>query len=405
MAKELKDLTLYITEGEEIYNDPNNRMYLRSSFKRIIKGWKSDIEKIEKLNDDLSALKKELKNVDEKLNNEKDEVKKSKYSKEKEKLEKECDKLEKKIEQLVSKLNQKMKKEAAEYLANKKTFADKTGLSVAKNPKKLTKIQEYQKHISEIWGYYSKIYNLVEKEVSPMVERAYSYYFNELLPEYTKSSIDSVVTKLKELSITTKTKMEKLLKNEKLSSTYKDPANNICTDPDLFEFVLCYINQESCKERFSKWIETERYYLKNFKDLTEDEMLKYHKHGAYIDKTTELKADSEQLIAASKKFYSFCEDLKKTTDLKYKTNIIKGYFYVTTALILPIELTLIGGAILQKNGLNLLNDKKKSLYQNLSNLVNKNNNDINELVDQRPGKNDLNVRKVEYMRKVSAKLG
>ena len=298
-----------------------------------------------------------------------------------------------------------MKKDANEYLANKKTFADKTGLSVAKNPKKLTKIQEYRKYIYEIWGYYSKIYNLVEKEVSPMVEMAYEYYYNKLLPNHSKSSIDSVVTKLKS-SIKNKNDMENLLKSggtEKFPSTYIDLAKQIYNRPDLFSFVLCYINQP-CKERFSKWIETEYFYLLNFKDLVEDEMLKYHNHGAYIDTVPKLKKESKNLIATSEEFYSFCKSLKKTTDLKNKGKVVAGYLAVTVALNLPIPFITAGPAVL-KPGLKLLNDKKKSLIKNISDLINETNDKLDKLIDQKPGKNDLNVKKVTYMHKISKELG
>ncbi|MBQ6144135.1 MAG: hypothetical protein IJI84_06655, partial [Clostridia bacterium] len=69
----LKLLWELIQEGVDISNAPENRMYLRSSFKRTVNGWKSDYNKLKKIDDTDTKkfkLEKELQDIIEKLESE-----------------------------------------------------------------------------------------------------------------------------------------------------------------------------------------------------------------------------------------------------------------------------------------------------------------------------------------------
>lgn len=393
MPKGLEYLNAYILGGKEIYNDPDNRSYPRSSFKRIIKGWESDLYKIIEMDASITRNR-------EKYN-------KETHEKEKKKLEKQDKKLREKREQLLDKLNQKMKDEADKYLKNKKDFADESEISVAKNPKKLANIKKYKEYINNIFECYNQIYSIVKNTVQPLEQEAYSYYYSKLLKTYTKSSINFAVNEIKRLKLPNLNQIKNFYEiASDIPSKHKLIIKDIYTKPEFCSFVFAYINIIYAEKNFSNWFETEHYCITNFEDLNEEKMLEYHKHGAYINFVAALHNDSEKLVNALKKLYDFCNDIGLKNDLKHIRTKLSGYFDMCLALLLAGELlgSIVAPYYLNK-GLKKYNNKKKPLLQNIYSLIDETNKELDDLIDQKPGKNDLNVRKVEYMRKISKELG
>lgn len=401
-----------IKEGVDISNDPENCSYPRSSFKRTVSGIKNDYEKIIKKSDDAEKLKtkkikleEERKDIIEKQESEEslDKTKKSKYIKEYEKLEKEIEKLEKEIKKLEKeidslwdKLKGKMKKEAGEYLKNKKDFADNSKISVAKDPKELNKIKDSKNYMNGLLDSYNKICDKVKNELQPIAKSGYNYYCSELLKKYTKSSINLAVNEIKKTDLSNP--------NDIKNHFGKELINDIL-NPHFFSFVYAYIKLQISRKKFSEWFETEYKYLMGFENLNEIEMLKYNKHGAYIDIVASLKQDTKELNVALNKLYDFCRDNGLKKQLNHIHTKLTGYSQVSLALALSNSLLGIAvGPYLIFKGLKNYTNKKKPLYQNICNLINETNNGLDDLIDQKPGKNDLNVQKVAYMREVVKEL-
>ncbi len=102
----------------------------------------------------------------------------------------------------------------------------------------------------------------------------------------------------------------------------------------------------------------------------------------------------------------YCELIKTTNKLENIRNKLLGHLYISIALLLAGGLLgVISSPHLLNLGLKSYNNKNISLYESITTIVNDINKKIDALVDYTPNKNDLNVRKVEYMRKISKELG
>lgn len=280
---ELKKL---VNEGYEIAEKKENHSWLRSSFKRIVKGWESDIEKIEKLKRIQEKLGSDYEDLQNKLGEEsKDKAKKSKYNKEKEKLEKEKKKLEERdakltseIKSLVNKLNQKMEKEADEYLAKTKNLVGEDENKVLiKNPqlhKKINKakqdLQNNIKWFNDIIDEAGKLYHDEEKMISD----------KELYEPFCEYYYENVASK----NITQSTPFNKWMEDIKFD---KQKDNTPLT------------------RGFSTWLKEELFYLEKFKNktITISELFDYYNHNAYINKTLIDKIPAKKIKSATTGYF------------------------------------------------------------------------------------------------------
>ena len=286
----LKLLWELIQEGVDISNAPENRMYLRSSFKRTVNGWKSDYNKLKKIDDTDTKkfkLEKELQDIIEKLESEESQnkSKKSKYNKELKNLEKEITKFEEqdkklreKREQLLDKLNQKMIKEAKKYLKNKKDLITKDeNETLIKSPelyKKLNKAkQDLQNNINwynDIVSKAGKLYDNKEQITSkPELYRPFcEYYYNNIAKNKNIASLPEF---------------------EKWMGQIDFNENN---------------DDTPITRDFNTWLDNELYYLEKFRDgtITISELLDYYNHGAYIETLID-KIPSKKIKSATTSYF------------------------------------------------------------------------------------------------------
>ncbi|MBQ6144134.1 MAG: hypothetical protein IJI84_06650, partial [Clostridia bacterium] len=392
----------------------------RSSFKRTVNGWKSDYNKLKKIDDTDTKkfkLEKELQDIIEKLESEESKERK-KLEKEKEKLRKEIEKLAKQANvgnSLFNKLKEKMKKEAEKYLANKKNYLNENKISVTKDPKHSPALLDYKEKINNVNKCFSEIYNAVNKKVWPICENAYKHYRTFDTPD-----INFTIEKIKKPRIVPDIDHIKKLLQDNTNKFKKDFASKFTENPGFLHFVSCYVFLDSlhaCKgKKFSDWFETEYSYLKRFKDLTDKEMLAYRKHGPFLEHTGFtgiIGRESENLYNALIDLYDFCKKHKTKNTLKYYAKRALGAYMVCDNIgaiaisvlssSIPLQLIIILWTMFNP-GFKLLNTKRKSLYEDITNTVKKINEEIDELVDYKPGKNDLNLEKVKYMHEVLNEL-
>lgn len=381
------NLKALISEGIAISQEEKNRSYLLSSFKRTVQSWEKDFKKIEK----------------EKSQDKKDTLQK----------------------QLIDKI----KKEAEKYLSNTKDFADDTQLTVAKNPKALKTINDYKAKLEKIQQSYKNLYDKIENTIFPSCKNAYNHYQELLKDKYLKASIDLIVKSIKDKNADTKNEIQEVITSAIITSDSTKFSDKFISNDDFLKFVSCYTKIKDTKDSFTKWLEDEYKYLEKFKSLNEKYMLEYQKHGAYIEYDNSIQDDSNNLTSALGELYSFCEELKAKNSLK---NIGKRFlnvwlvgrghvsgFKLLKAMICGVSL-LAGGTLLVINfimpiifassaivlsiGFKILNNKNKPLFDSITNLINKTNNRLDSLVNKKTGKNDLNIKKVVYMKNVKEEL-
>ena len=380
--EELKNIKEKIKKGLSISDNKQNRCYLRSSFKRIVREW-----------DHYS------KNIKIGQNN-------SKYSI--------CD------------LRQKMKDHAEYYLNNKKDYDENN--NIVRNKVKYDCAKKILTALTETKEALDTLFNEVKSKVQPVVQGALTYYKNHVSKNLKPKQINEIFNKIKYKDNITAEEITKQLSNANTDATITNNFIKYWKEDTNFQTVAsCYL--KGGENTFTEWLKTEWHYLKNFKSLSAERLSRYSYHGSVVElsnlctealkKYTSLrdliKNLPDRIFQQFKDWYSDLKDLSTSEKID---KIESGVDYFVTGLLflsplvffilvspyifVAIVCGLFGLAITPfavYAGL-LARAYYKPLYKAVESQIKKATKKITKLTTMRKNTDELNKLKVEYMRNI-----